>query len=69
MCWPASLAGTGRLELRFDGELSFAYRFQASTNLVDWVDLSTNTPVDGVFRFVDADAINLDQRYYHAVSP
>jgi len=45
------------------------YRFQASTNLVDWVGLSTNTPVDGVFRFVDANAIELDFRFYRAVSP
>ena len=28
-----------------------------------------NTPVNGVFRFVDADAIDKDQRYYRAVSP
>jgi len=34
-----------------------------------WVDLSTNTPVDGVFRFVDADGIDMDFRFYRAVSP
>ena len=29
----------------------------------------TNIPVNGVFRFVDTDAIDLSRRYYRAVSP
>jgi hypothetical protein len=57
----------GLLKVRFSALPNVTYRFQASTNLVDWLDLSTNTPVNGVFRFVDADAIDLSRRYYRAV--
>ena len=58
----------GPLELHLPSA-SLAYRFQGSTNLVDWVDLSTSAPATNVFRFVDPDAIDLDRRFYRAVSP
>ena len=37
-------ASNGLPELRFTGEPNHTYRIQASTNLVDWLDISTNTP-------------------------
>jgi hypothetical protein len=62
-------AALGPLELHFPVGPPQAYRFQASTNLVDWMDLSTNTPANDVFRFVDPDAIGINHRFYRAVSP
>ncbi|MBI4327292.1 MAG: hypothetical protein HY674_18820 [Chloroflexi bacterium] len=34
-------------------ELAALHDDKASTNLIDWLDLSTNTPSNGLFRFVD----------------
>ncbi len=62
-------ASNGMPELRFTGEPNHTYRLQASTNLVDWLDISTNTPVNGLLRFVDPDAVSIDHRFYRAVSP
>lgn len=61
--------GPGVLELHFPPGSLGLYRFQASSNLVDWIDLSTNTPSGEVFRFVDLEASGLDHRFYRAVSP
>ena len=57
------------MELRFTGQTNRTYRLQASTNLADWVSLATNTPPNGLFRFVDPDATNMDKRFYRTVSP
>ena len=62
-------ASNGLPELRFTGEPNHTYRLQASTNLTDWLDISTNTPVNGLLRFVDPDAASIDHRFYRAVSP
>jgi hypothetical protein len=62
-------ASNGLPELRFTGEPNHTYRLQASTNLVDWLDISTNTPVNGLLRFVDPNAASIDHRFYRAVSP
>ncbi len=39
----------------------------ASTNLIDWIPISTNTPVAGEVNYVDSMATNLVQRFYRAV--
>jgi hypothetical protein len=39
---------------------------QASTNLVDWVSIYTNTPP---FTFTDSNASNYPNRFYRAVTP
>ncbi|HAO77802.1 MAG TPA: hypothetical protein DCQ92_02280 [Verrucomicrobia subdivision 3 bacterium] len=62
-------ASNGLTELRFTGEPNHTYRLQASTNLVNWLNISTNTPVNGLLRFVDPDAASTDHRFYRAVSP
>jgi hypothetical protein len=62
-------ASNGLPELRFTGEPNRPYRLQASTNLVDWLDISTNTPVNGLLRFVDPNAASMERRFYRAVSP
>lgn len=65
----AVITGTGPLELRYTGEPGHAYRLQASTDFIDWLDLATNTPINGLIRCGDSDATNLDRRFYRAVSP
>jgi hypothetical protein len=62
-------ASDGLIELRFTGELNQTYRLQASTNLVDWWDISTNRPINGLFHFVDPDSVSKDHLFYRAVSP
>ena len=61
--------GSGSWEFLFTGEPGRTYRLQGSTNLIDWLDLSTNTPANGLFRFVDPDAMKLNWRFYRTVSP
>jgi outer membrane autotransporter protein len=61
--------GSGSWELLISGEPGRTYRLQASTNLIDWLDLSTITPSNGLFRFVDPDATKLNRRFYRTVSP
>lgn len=39
---------------------------EASTNLVDWLSIYTNTPV---FTFIDSNAVNYPFRFYRAVTP
>jgi hypothetical protein len=62
-------ASNGLPELRFTGQPNHTYRLQASTNLVNWLNISTNTPVNGLLRFVDPAAVSIDHRFYRAVSP
>jgi hypothetical protein len=38
----------------------------ASTNLLDWTPVLTNSPVVGIFDFVDPDATNQSSLYYRA---
>jgi hypothetical protein len=40
------------------------YAIEASTNLVDWMPIATNT---SPFTFVDGDATNFPARYYRSV--
>jgi Fibronectin type III domain len=45
--------------------LNYQYVVQASTNLVDWVPMQTNT---APFTFVDTNASQFSQRFYRAVN-
>jgi hypothetical protein len=60
---PPSFTGDG-FPLTITGVPGFNYAVEASTNLVDWVPLSTNT---SPFTFVDGDATNCPARYYRSV--
>ena len=40
---------------------------QASTNLVDWMSISTNVPAATKFRFIDVDSVNYSRRFYRVV--
>lgn len=65
---PAFALGTG-LQLPFKGVLNRAYRLQATTNLVNWIDLATFTNQVERSVFTDADALQYDRRFYRLVQP
>ena len=60
---PPSFAGGG-FQFTITGVPGFNYAVEASTDLVDWVPLITNT---SPFTFVDGDATNFPARYYRSV--
>jgi hypothetical protein len=47
----------------------FPYRLQASTNLVNWLNLSTNTPGSTPFTFTDPLGPAYPERFYRLVTP
>jgi hypothetical protein len=60
---PPSFTGDG-FQFTITGVPGFNYAVEGSTNLVDWVPLSTNT---SPFTFADGDATNFPVRYYRSV--
>jgi Immunoglobulin domain len=54
----------GQFALNISGVTNYPYVVQASTNLVDWVSVQTNT---APFTFVDSNASQFSQRFYRAV--
>lgn len=69
--WPRliSLAiSEGRATLRFEGLRAYAYQVQASTDLVNWVNLGWAVAgPDGGFEFVDEDHGQHPQRFYRLI--
>jgi hypothetical protein len=47
----------------------FPYRLQASTNLMNWIGLSTNTPGATPFTFTDPLGPVYPGRFYRLVTP
>jgi hypothetical protein len=43
------------------------YVLQASTNLTQWVSVSTNTPSSTPFYLTDPDATNFSSRFYRVL--
>jgi hypothetical protein len=60
---PATHA-SGQYALAVAGVPGYKYVVQASTNLVNWVPMQTNT---APFTFVDANAGKFRQRFYRSV--
>ena len=42
----------GTLQVQFSGSDGYAYVVQTSSNLLDWIPVSTNYPANGAFNFV-----------------
>lgn len=61
---PTYAAAAGQFSLEVGGSSGSEYVVEASTDLVDWVPLETNT---APFIFVDPDAANFTQRFYQAL--
>jgi hypothetical protein len=63
-----SLAG-GSKRLTFAGIPGYSYIVQASTNMANWMPVSTNNAgTNGLFIFVDGAAADYPSRYYRSVS-
>ena len=60
---------SGVLHLPAELTPGFPYRLQASTNLVNWVDLSTNTAGATPFTFTDPLGPAYLERFYRLVTP
>jgi Fibronectin type III domain len=58
-------ASAGQFSFTVSGTSGSKYAVQASTNLVNWVPLQTNT---SPFSFTDANAHQFSRRYYRTVS-
>jgi hypothetical protein len=54
----------GGLQFNVDGVPGFAYTIEISTNLIDWMPLTTNT---APFLFTDSEAATAGQRFYRSV--
>lgn len=59
----------GAVELKVKSWPGFVDQIQASTNLIDWTQLTTLTNLSGVLQFSDAAAGNSSQRFYRLLAP
>ncbi|HVV72177.1 MAG TPA: chitobiase/beta-hexosaminidase C-terminal domain-containing protein, partial [Verrucomicrobiae bacterium] len=57
----------GTFALQLSGPTGKTYVFEGSTNLIDWVPVSTNVPVASPFTLTDPAAANFRYRFYRAV--
>jgi hypothetical protein len=54
-------------QLDLTGDILAAYRFDASTNLTNWLPLITLTNYSGTLQYTDTNAINFNRRFYRSV--
>jgi len=59
-----SISSEGQPQLSVSGETGFTYSILASTNLIDWEPVFTNT---APFMFSDSATSSFPQRFYRAV--
>jgi hypothetical protein len=57
------------LRLQAQGEPQLSYVFQASSNLIDWLSVSTNFTIEGPLEFFDTNAVRLPRRFYRLLAP
>jgi uncharacterized repeat protein (TIGR01451 family) len=58
---------SGQFGLNITGQPGLTYVVEASTNLVNWVPVYTNTTLDGVVSFTDTNAATAGLKFYRAV--
>jgi hypothetical protein len=56
--------GNGAFQFTLLGPAATAYEVQASSNLLNWVTIGTNSPFPGMLIFTDTNASKLDRRFY-----
>lgn len=65
----ASMQGASGFSITLSGTPGQPFRLQASTNLVDWDDITSGPfPAQG-FQFTDGQAADFDHRYYRPTGP
>ncbi len=64
---PSGYFSNGVFQLEANGMAGGNYIFQGSTDLVNWVSLSTNLAPTSLFNLVDPAATNFPRRFYRAV--
>jgi hypothetical protein len=57
----------GQTLVQFTGYDGHAYAIEASSDLINWVSISTNCPVNGMFGFTNSAAPNANQQFYRSV--
>jgi hypothetical protein len=57
----------GQTLVQFTGYDGHAYAIQVSSDLINWVSISTNCPVNGMFGFTNSAAPNANQQFYRSV--
>jgi hypothetical protein len=63
-----SIAPTNsQMQVQFTGYDGHAYAVQISSDLMNWVSISTNCPVNGTFNFMISAPINASQQFYRSV--
>ena len=65
----ASFATNHQFQLGFLGVAGSNYVLQASTNLLNWTAISTNTATTNAFYLYDPSATNFRQRFYRVLQP
>jgi hypothetical protein len=55
---------TGAFQSTLTGPAGSAYTIEASTNLVNWTTLKTNSPFTGSVLFSDTNALKFNRRFY-----
>ena len=64
---PIALLSSGAVQVMLTGLAGRTYPIQASTNLTDWLTITTLTLTNTSGQFVDPAATNFPQRFYRAV--
>lgn len=61
--------GLGRFTFRVLGEAPQGFAILASTNLVDWQSVSTNTLVNGHYDYTNPSGTSFSQQFFRALTP
>ena len=61
------IPSSGELTIRFTGIDTWQYVTEVSSNLLDWVAVSTNSPTNGVFEFVELPGDVIPHRFYRTM--
>ena len=59
---------TNGFYIQFSSTAGATYVIQASSNLQDWVSISTNAATTNMVAFTDTSALGVSERYYRAVT-